>query len=263
MRSTWVVGALAAALLVSAVWNCQQHSAVASLSVRVEGAERAADRAALDVRRLAFRLDALEDGWSSTVGAHTDDAARDRFKQAVELYDLGEYEQARVAFLDAYAAKKHPAVLLDLAWACLKSGHTMEAEGYFGQVVADPDTTTKQRDSATDGLRQARAPIAQAEPPPAPSMHVAMAVTDTREAFLNINSIPPSTCILDGVVLGGTPRMKVSVKPGKHTVQFVDAEHNATSSVTVSVAAGETKQAVSKLALAAAPPASSQPHDGF
>src|SRR5262250_1994004 len=72
--------------------------------------------------------------------------ARARFKEGVEFYDKGEYEQARASFLQAYALKRHPAVLLNLAWSCLKSGHPLEAEKYFKQFLAEgKDITDKQR----------------------------------------------------------------------------------------------------------------------
>ena len=62
--------------------------------------------------------------------------ARSRFKEGVDFYDKGQYEQARASFLQAYALKKHPAVLLNLAWSCLKSGHALEAEHYFKQFLS-------------------------------------------------------------------------------------------------------------------------------
>jgi hypothetical protein len=67
------------------------------------------------------------------------------------------------------------------------------------------------------------------------------------EAFLTMNSIPPSTCFLDGKSLGSTPKVHVTVKPGPHTVKFVDADDGLTKTVVVSVGAGETKAAVAKL----------------
>jgi serine/threonine-protein kinase len=67
------------------------------------------------------------------------------------------------------------------------------------------------------------------------------------DAYLNINSIPPSTCILDGKTLGATPRMHVSVSPGSHTVKFVDSDDGLTQTIFVNVGAGETKLAVAKL----------------
>jgi hypothetical protein len=90
--------------------------------------------------------------------------ARLRFKEGVEFYDKGQFEQARAAFLQAYALKKHPAVLLNLAWSCLKSGHTLEGERYFKQfLVEGKDITDKQRADANDGLNQSHAKLGRIE----------------------------------------------------------------------------------------------------
>jgi hypothetical protein len=84
-------------------------------------------------------------------------------------------------------------------------------------------------------------------PAPRPSPVAAAPAAEGGEAFLNINSIPPSTCFLDGRSLGSTPRVHVSVKPGAHTVKFVDSDDGLSKTISVSVGAGETKPAVSKL----------------
>ena len=39
----------------------------------------------------------------------------------------------------------------------------------------------------------------------------------------------------------------MSVKPGAHSVKFVDADQGLTKTISVSVGAGETKAAVAKL----------------
>jgi serine/threonine-protein kinase len=80
-----------------------------------------------------------------------------------------------------------------------------------------------------------------------PGPALAAAAAEGGEGFLNINSIPPSTCFLDGRSLGSTPRVHVSVKPGTHTVKFVNADQGLTKTVSVQVGAGETKPAVAKL----------------
>src|SRR5690349_5818438 len=66
----------------------------------------------------------------ATVGspnAFADDAvtevARQRFQDGVKASDAGRFEDARAAFLQAYTLKKHPAVLLNLGQAEIKSGH--------------------------------------------------------------------------------------------------------------------------------------------
>ena len=41
--------------------------------------------------------------------------ARERFKEGVQYFDQKQYDRARVAFLQAFALKRHPAVLLNLA----------------------------------------------------------------------------------------------------------------------------------------------------
>lgn len=73
------------------------------------------------------------------------------------------------------------------------------------------------------------------------------AAAATGEAFLNINSLPASTVVLDGKPLGPTPRVKVPVKPGEHTVLFVNAEQSLKKTITVTVGNGETKPAFAKL----------------
>jgi serine/threonine protein kinase len=67
------------------------------------------------------------------------------------------------------------------------------------------------------------------------------------DCFLNINSRPASTVLLDGKPLGPTPRVKVPVSAGTHTVLFVNAEESLKKSVSVTVAAGETKAVSAKL----------------
>src|SRR6516225_8166354 len=85
-------------------------------------------------------------GAQSSAEDPTTAMARSRFKEGVDFYDKGEFEQARLSFLQAYALKKHPAVLLNLAWSCLKSGHALEADKYFKQfLVEGHDITDKQR----------------------------------------------------------------------------------------------------------------------
>ncbi|MBW2459992.1 MAG: hypothetical protein JRI68_36230 [Deltaproteobacteria bacterium] len=49
--------------------------------------------------------------------------AREKFIEGVEAYDKGRFEQARALFLQAYALKRHPAVLLNLGQSELKAGY--------------------------------------------------------------------------------------------------------------------------------------------
>jgi hypothetical protein len=58
-------------------------------------------------------------------------------------------------------------------------------------------------------------------------------------ARVNINSIPISAVVLDGRPLGGTPRVGITVTPGKHTVVFIHPELGRKSK-TIEVDAGRT-----------------------
>jgi hypothetical protein len=90
-----------------------------------------------------------------------------------------------------------------------------------------------------------KAPVDTA--PKAPATPKEPPATAGAEAFLNINSRPASTVLVDGKPLGPTPRVHVSVTPGTHTVLFVNAEESLKKSVSVTVAAGETKAVSAKL----------------
>ncbi len=159
--------------------------------------------------------------------------ARARFKEGVDFYDKGEYEQARASFLQAYALKKHPAVLLNLAWSCLKSGHTLDANKYFQQFLTEgKDITDKQRADANDGLTQARGKLARIE----------------------IQATSGTEVTIDGEKVGTAPLSDaVAVEAGAHTVKFKGPD-GSSDTQSVSVLGGQ--KAVAKFpqsASAAAP----------
>jgi hypothetical protein len=168
----------------------------------------------------------------------TTDMARARFKEGVGFYDKAQYEQARAAFLQAYALKKHPAVLLNLAWSCLKSGHTLEAEHYFKQFLTEgKDITDKQKSDAVDGLNQAHAKLGRIEV-------VAAVGTDVT---------------IDGDKAGTAPLPEpIIVEPGAHTIKFRGPD-GATDTDSVTVLAGEKAIARFAKTASAAPPAAANP----
>jgi hypothetical protein len=162
--------------------------------------------------------------------------ARARFKEGVDFFDKGSFENARVSFLQAYALKKHPAVLLNLAWSCLKSGHAFEAEHYFRQFLSDSkDISDKQRADANDGLNQTHAKLGRIE---------VMAASGTDVS-------------IDGDHTGTTPLADaIYVDPGAHTVKFKSPD-GTTDTNSVTVLAGE--KAIARLAkpVTAPPPVAS------
>jgi PEGA domain len=100
--------------------------------------------------------------------------------------------------------------------------------------------------NAGGGWSAPRAAPASA-PPVAPSQPSSeSSSSEGGQAFLNINSIPASSVILDGKPIGSTPKLKYAVSPGSHSVVFVNPDQNFKKQVSVTVGAGETKAAIGK-----------------
>ena len=88
--------------------------------------------------------------------------ARERFKEGVAFFDKKEYDKARVAFLQAYALKKHPAVLLNLAQSELRSSHEAEAAKHFAAFLHEAkDASDGERQAAEAGLNATKAAVAE------------------------------------------------------------------------------------------------------
>ncbi len=103
---------------------------------------------------------------SSPALAAQDDAliemARERFQEGVEFYDKGQYEKARLSFLQAYSLKKHPAVLLNLAQSEARSGHDVSAATHFALFLREnPSADKLERKEAERGLAGTKAKIAE------------------------------------------------------------------------------------------------------
>ena len=161
--------------------------------------------------------------------------ARARFKEGVDAFDKGKYEEARLAFLQAYTLKKHPAVLLNLAQSSAKSNHPLEAAKYFNQFLKEATTATpQQRKDAESGLAEVRQKLGRIEV-------VAPAGTDVS--------------LDDQGKVGTTPMEAIDVEPGSHTVK------SPTQSVTVSASAGQKVEAklVGGGGAAGAPPVAPAP----
>lgn len=125
--------------------------------------------------------------------------ARERFLEGVKAYDQGRYEEARSLFLQAYALKRHPAVLLNLGQSELKSGHVAEGGNHLQQFLREHKTATAaQQQAARQGITEAKARVA----------HL-IVIVDVDGAQVSV----------DGVAAGTSPLLDpVFVKPGDHTV---------------------------------------------
>lgn len=144
--------------------------------------------------------------------------ARARFKEGVDFYDKGQYENARLAFLQAYALKKHPAVLLNLAQSSAKAGHPLEAAKYFQQFIKEsPGASPQQVTDAQNGLAEVRQKLGRIE-------IVAPAGTDiTLDEKERLGTAPFSE--------------PIDVEPGSHSLR------GGTETVRVTANAGQKVQA--------------------
>ena len=125
------------------------------------------------------------------------DLAREKFKEGVAAYDSGKYEQARTAFLQAYALKRHPAVLLNLGQSELKSGYTEDAGNHLQQFLRDfKQATPDQKKAAEAGVQEAQRKTG-----------FAVVIVDADKA----------TVAIDGRVIGESPLLDpYFVTPGSH-----------------------------------------------
>jgi len=167
-------------------------------------------------------------------------AARERFKEGVSYFDQKQYEKARAAFLQAYALKKHPAVLLNLAQSELRSSHERDAAQHFAEYLREAtEASGPERDAAQSGLASAKASIAE--------------ITVTTDADADVS--------VDGTLQGLAPLPgPLYLEPGMHTLQAKKGERVGTQSL--SAKAGESREIRLKLAadgaaVAAAKPATS------
>lgn len=146
--------------------------------------------------------------------------ARQRYQEGVKDFDAGKYEEARAAFLQAYALKRAPAVLLNIALSELRSSvnHADEAGAHFQQFLREATTASpEQRATAEKGIADAKKRAG-----------TILVTVDVAGADVSI----------DGTSVGKAPLADpVFVKPGKHTVFAQLQGHTAAVVIDVKVGA--------------------------
>lgn len=152
--------------------------------------------------------------------------ARERFKEGVAYFDRKDFAKARVAFLQAYALKKHPAVLLNLAQSELRSGHEADAAKHFSQYLREhAEATEAERQGAETGLTAAKALVA--------------------EVTLNVDA-SGAEVFVDGDLEGTTPLPgPIYLPTGTH--ELVVRKDGKSASTQVSAAAGQASSVSLKL----------------
>jgi hypothetical protein len=143
------------------------------------------------------------------------DMARRRFQEGVKFFDQKRYEEARAAFLQAYALKHHPAVLLNLAQSEIRSGHPLEAARHFSAYLREsPGASGPERSEAEKGLAAARTKLGR--------IHVVVPTG--------------AEVVVDGESVGQAPFSEaIDVMPGTHTVEGKLGTRTASSQVSVQV----------------------------
>lgn len=123
--------------------------------------------------------------------------ARQRFREGVAHYDRQDYEKARLAFLQAYMLKPHPAVLLNLAQSELRAGRHAEAAANFAKYLRE-NPSAPATDHAKSGFDEARAKVTE----------------------LNVQVNAPGAQIsVDGGDAGRSPlAVPLYLMPGRHSV---------------------------------------------
>jgi hypothetical protein len=123
--------------------------------------------------------------------------ARQRFREGVAHYDRQDYEKARLAFLQAYLLKPHPAVLLNLAQSELRAGRHAEAAENFAKYIRQ-NPTAPAMEHAKAGFDEARLRVAE----------------------LNVQVNASGAVVsVDGAEVGRTPLPNaLYLMPGRHTV---------------------------------------------
>jgi hypothetical protein len=159
--------------------------------------------------------------------------ARERFKEGVQFFDQKQFDKARAAFLQAYALKRHPAVLLNLAQSELRSDHEADAAKHFSQYLREhKEASEAERQSAEAGLSAAKAELA--------------------ELTVNVDE-EGATVTVDGTTEGQTPLPgSLFLRPGAHSITVRKDGRETTQQVTLG--AGQASSATLRLRKSAPPP---------
>jgi PEGA domain len=124
--------------------------------------------------------------------------ARQRFLEGVRHYDQHDYDKARLAFLQAYLLRPHPAVLLNLAQSQLRAGRYAEAADNFAKYIRE-NPTAEAMSHAKAAFEEARDKVGE----------ISVEVNSTG-AIINV----------DGSDVGKSPLpYAVYMMPGRHTVR--------------------------------------------
>ena len=129
------------------------------------------------------------------------DRARALHVEGAKLYDEGKYEQAYVAFVAAWALKKHPQIAGNLADCEMKLGKYRDAAEHYRFITRNAAGDVKPEDQrrAEGRLKEAQQKIATVE---------------------IATSVAGAEVSVDGTSLGKSPLTEaLFLEPGRHTIE--------------------------------------------
>jgi tetratricopeptide (TPR) repeat protein len=174
----------------------------------------------------------------------TIEMARQRFREGVQFYDQHQFEKARLAFLQAYALKPHPSVLLNLAQSELRSGHPDDAATHFSQYL-------RINTSATDAERQ--------------ETNAGFTIAKSRVGEVSLTVDPAGAqVVVDGADKGVAPLTDpLYLMPGTHTIEARSGDRKSAKSIALSAAQAVTVAITVRgnMAAAGAPAGAEAPND--
>ncbi|HVU04698.1 MAG TPA: PEGA domain-containing protein [Polyangiaceae bacterium] len=148
----------------------------------------------------------------------TTEMARQRFREGVGYYDQRQYEKARLAFLQAYALKAHPSILLNLAQSELRGNRPGDAVTHFTEFLkANTEASESEKQEAELGLAAAKSKVGEVT-----------VNSDTAGAQVTVDGDEKGTIPLPGPLY---------LAPGAHTVEAKSGDKRA--SKTVNASAGQ------------------------
>ena len=162
--------------------------------------------------------------------------ARQRYNEGVKEFDAGRFEDARAAFLQAYALKHHPAVLLNLGQSELRSGHFDDAGNHLQQFLREfTAATPDDKETAAKGVAEAK-------------KKAGFVVVSVDAAGADLS--------LDGTTIGKSPLYDpIFVKPGKHTLFATLGGRSAAAAIDAKVGLASTATLTLGVPGVAPPPA--------
>jgi hypothetical protein len=142
---------------------------------------------------------------SVSAGDSSKDRARQHYKKATQLYDIGRWDEAIAEYEKAYALREDPSLLFNMAQTCRRKGDLKRAlDLYKNYLVKEPESPL--RGEVEDRIRTLKAQVEQGEQSNEAQKPAAVAPPD-------LVPVPPVVVPTSGPAPGAPPPAPVAVQP--------------------------------------------------